>query len=110
MPLASIPCQLAHAMGSQKNVDNSGHEEDEEIKKPCTSEGSDADPVVCGICLGILQFNCSDNNKLMVKKRDAEGLTMAIVEVVKQEGHEIDSFLLEVSVPADVQENERKVW
>lgn len=95
---------------AQKNVENSGLTEDVEIKKPCTSEELDAEPVVCSICLGILQFSYSDNNKLLVKKEDAEGLTKAIAEVVNREGHHIDSFLLEVSVPAVVQENEQKVW
>ncbi|OWM81391.1 hypothetical protein CDL15_Pgr007429 [Punica granatum] len=110
LPLASIFCRVLGVLESPENVEDSGVEEDEGIKEACRSEESDAEPAVCNICLGILQFSCNDDKKVLERKEGADGLATTIAEVVKQQGHQIDSFSLEVSVPPIVQENERKVW
>ncbi|XP_020547511.1 putative tRNA pseudouridine synthase Pus10 isoform X2 [Sesamum indicum] len=65
---------------------------------------------VCSVCLGILQFLYNDDNGTLVKKDSASDFAAAMEEVVKQEGHQSDSFSLEVSLPQDVVENEQAVW
>ncbi|KAI3464747.1 hypothetical protein Pfo_021410 [Paulownia fortunei] len=65
---------------------------------------------VCCVCLGILQFLYCDDKGMLVKKDCASDFAAVIEDVVKQEGHQIDSFSLEVSVPQSVVENEQAVW
>ncbi|KAK4429458.1 tRNA pseudouridine synthase Pus10 [Sesamum alatum] len=65
---------------------------------------------VCSVCLGILQFLYNDDNGTLVKKDSAGDFAGAMEEVVKQEGHQIDSFSLQVSLPQDVVEKEQAVW
>ncbi|KAL0314492.1 UNVERIFIED_CONTAM: tRNA pseudouridine synthase Pus10 [Sesamum angustifolium] len=65
---------------------------------------------VCSVCLGILQFLYNDDNGTLVKKDSASDFAAAMGEVIKQEGHQIDNFSLEVSLPQDVVENEQAVW
>ncbi|KAL6522096.1 hypothetical protein OROMI_031973 [Orobanche minor] len=64
----------------------------------------------CSVCLGILQFVYNDDKGMLVKKNHASGFAAAIGDVVKKEGHQCDSFSLEVSVPPIVVENEQAVW
>ncbi|KAL0325952.1 UNVERIFIED_CONTAM: tRNA pseudouridine synthase Pus10 [Sesamum radiatum] len=65
---------------------------------------------VCSVCIGILQFLYNDDNGTLVKKDSASDFAAAMGEVIKQEGHQIDKFSLEVSLPQDVVENEQAVW
>ncbi|KAL7128233.1 hypothetical protein ABFS83_14G302400 [Erythranthe nasuta] len=65
---------------------------------------------VCRVCLGILQFVYSDEKGVLVKKSNAGDFAAAIGDAVKQEGHEIDNFCLEVSLPPTVVEKEQAVW
>ncbi|XP_004292924.1 PREDICTED: putative tRNA pseudouridine synthase Pus10 [Fragaria vesca subsp. vesca] len=67
------------------------------------------EPVVCRLCLGILQFTYSEDKKV-VKKESVEGLAAYICNLIREQGFEIDSFSLEVSIPPVVLENERIVW
>ncbi|XVE56237.1 hypothetical protein DITRI_Ditri03aG0222200 [Diplodiscus trichospermus] len=60
----------------------------------------------CSCCLGILQFTYCDDKETMVKKENANDMALTIAELVKQEGHQIDGFSLEVSVPPRILENE----
>lgn len=65
---------------------------------------------VCRVCLGILQFIYSDGKGMLVKKNHANDFASAIGDAIKQEGRQIDSFSLEVSLPPTVVENEQAVW
>ncbi|CAH8385473.1 unnamed protein product [Eruca vesicaria subsp. sativa] len=60
---------------------------------------------ICIVCLGILQLVFSDG-----KQTDCvSDYAAKVAELVKQEGHEFDSFGLEVSVPSILVDNERAV-
>ncbi|XVF35880.1 hypothetical protein REPUB_Repub19eG0009400 [Reevesia pubescens] len=60
----------------------------------------------CSVCLGILQFSFCDDKETLVKKECANDMALTIAELVKQEGHQIDGFSLEVSLPSLILENE----
>ncbi|XP_050222085.1 uncharacterized protein LOC126672182 [Mercurialis annua] len=77
----------------------------ESMKDWCTSKESE----VCSVCLGILQCTHYDDKGVLVKKENALNLSASIVESIKQQGHQIDSFSLEVSIPSIIQENENIV-
>ena len=68
-----------------------------------------APDVFCALCLGILQFTYCDNKEISVKKGSANDMAVAISELVKREGYQIDSFSLEVSVPPIILESERAI-
>ncbi|CAA0813370.1 Pseudouridine synthase family protein [Striga hermonthica] len=65
---------------------------------------------VCRVCLGILQFVYNNDDKVLVKKNNANEFVAAIADVVKREGHQVDSFSLEVSLPSAVVDNDLAVW
>ncbi|GER38783.1 pseudouridine synthase family protein [Striga asiatica] len=65
---------------------------------------------VCRVCLGILQFVYNNDDKVLVKKNNANDFAAAIADVVKKEGHQVDSFSLEVSLPSAVVDNDQAVW
>lgn len=74
-----------------------------------SSQESECEPVICSICLGVLQFTYFDDKKMLVKKDSADGLAVSIANLVKKEGHEFDNFSLEVSIPPVIAENEHVV-
>ena len=80
---------------------------DEDISS--NSKESEFEEVLCALCLGILQFTYCDNKEIPVKKGSASDMAVAISELVKREGYQIDSFSLEVSVPPIILENEHSV-
>ncbi|KAL4335431.1 hypothetical protein GQ457_07G027430 [Hibiscus cannabinus] len=61
---------------------------------------------ICSICLGILQFCYCDDKETMVKMESPNDMALIIAQLVKKEGHQIDGFSLEVSVPQLILENE----
>lgn len=73
------------------------------------SKESEFEEVLCALCLGILQFTYCDDKEIPVKKESANDMAVAISELVKREGYQIDSFSLEVSVPPIILENEHSV-
>lgn len=73
------------------------------------SKGSKVNEVLCSLCWGILQFIYCDDKSSVVRKDSAYDFASKIVELLKQEGHQIDGFSLEVSIPPVIQENERSV-
>ncbi|XP_073023000.1 uncharacterized protein [Primulina eburnea] len=77
---------------------------------PETIRGSEEDINFCVICLGILQFLHLDKSGKLTRKSSAIDFAAAIADVVKMEGHQIDNFNLEVSIPPTVIENEKAVW
>lgn len=72
-------------------------------------DGNLREPEVCRICLGILQFTYCEDKKV-VKKESANELAVYISNLIREQGFEIDSFSLEVSIPPVILENERSVW
>ncbi|CAK7346075.1 unnamed protein product [Dovyalis caffra] len=75
---------------------------------PETKE-SELEPEVCKICLGVLQFTYRDDKELLVKRQNGNELAASVAELIKQEGHQIDSFCLEVSIPPIIFEKEQAV-
>ncbi|KAF9621480.1 hypothetical protein IFM89_021784 [Coptis chinensis] len=63
-------------------------------------------PYYCSVCLGILQF-CHTDGKV---KDQVSEFTLSIAEMVKKEGHEIESFCFEISVPPIISANENAIW
>ncbi|KAF5196770.1 Pseudouridine synthase family protein, partial [Thalictrum thalictroides] len=63
----------------------------------------------CSICLGILQFSYSEGTDVFVKKDQVSEFAAAIAQTVKNEAYEINSFALEISVPAIVVANEHAI-
>ncbi|KAF8113702.1 hypothetical protein N665_0046s0051 [Sinapis alba] len=73
-------------------------------------EAASSEPSICIVCLGVLQLVFSDAKQTLVKSDCSSSDYVArITELVKQEGHEFDSFGLEVSLPSLISENERAV-
>jgi tRNA pseudouridine synthase 10 len=70
---------------------------------------SELKPEVCRICLGILQFIYRDEKEMLVKRKNGDELAASIAELTRQEGHQIDGFSLEVSIPPIIFENEQAV-
>lgn len=64
---------------------------------------------VCRICLGILQFIYRDEKEMLVNRKNGDELAASIAELIRQEGHQIDGFSLEVSIPPIIFENEQAV-
>ncbi|CAN6682918.1 unnamed protein product [Malus baccata var. baccata] len=65
------------------------------------------EPVACSICFGILQFSYSVDKKLVAERESADELAVSISNLIRQQGFQIDSFSLQVSVPPIIQENDR---
>ncbi|OMP03014.1 hypothetical protein CCACVL1_02646 [Corchorus capsularis] len=77
------------------------------ILEEAVSFKSEVEFQFCSVCLGILQFSyCEDGKETLVKKETANDLALTIADLVKQEGHQIDGFSLEVSIPPIILENE----
>ncbi|GLT31318.1 hypothetical protein SLA2020_060610 [Shorea laevis] len=74
-----------------------------------TSPEAEVESEFCSVCLGILQFKWRVDKETIVKKESANDMIESIAELVKQEGHQIDSFSLEVSVPQAILENESAI-
>lgn len=74
-----------------------------------SSKDSEIEPPICSICLGILQFFYYDDKEQPVRKNCPHDLAASISEVVKTEGHQIDNFSFEVSIPPIIVENEQAV-
>ncbi|GAY49184.1 hypothetical protein CUMW_117330 [Citrus unshiu] len=70
---------------------------------------SSVEPNICRSCLGILQFTYCGDKERVVENESACDFAIAIAELVKKEGHQIDSFSLEVSMPPTILENENKL-
>ncbi|XP_023741450.1 uncharacterized protein LOC111889534 [Lactuca sativa] len=64
---------------------------------------------ICSVCLGVLQFSYLDERDTLLGKDHAEDFAMAVAESVKEKGHEIPSFTLEVSLPTLITENEQVI-
>lgn len=91
----SLPSILCNILGEQADLD---------------TNMINVEPKVCRICLGILQFTCPGDEAIIVEKESANDFATAIADLAKKEGHEIDSFSLEVSLPPIILENENRVW
>ncbi|XP_059459456.1 uncharacterized protein LOC132189009 isoform X2 [Corylus avellana] len=83
--------------------------EHEDSSRRPTSEELEVEAVLCTLCLGILQFTYCDDKEMVVKK-SANDMAVAVSELVKREGYQIDSFSLEVSIPPLILENEHLFW
>uniref|UniRef100_A0A7N1A6J3 tRNA pseudouridine(55) synthase n=1 Tax=Kalanchoe fedtschenkoi TaxID=63787 RepID=A0A7N1A6J3_KALFE len=71
--------------------------------------GSDTDLGFCTICLGILQFSYHDAKDKVMKNQSPSDMASTIAQSVKQEGHSISDFSLEISIPPIILENEHAV-
>lgn len=75
-----------------------------------SSPGTKINADICRICLGILQFLYYDQQDVLVKRDCVSDFASTIADVIKQDGHIIDNFSLEVSLPQFIMENEESVW
>ncbi|CAL5416166.1 unnamed protein product [Camellia sinensis] len=110
----SLSTSVLHAavgkMGLEGDMVNNGLGAKEDLNTQRSFEESESEPNFCRICLGILQFAYHDNKEMLVKRNRANDFALLIAEIVKQEGHQIDNFSLEVSIPSRVMEQEQAVW
>lgn len=65
---------------------------------------------ICKNCLGIMQFVYRDAKEMLAKKGSAIDFATTIADVVKLEGHQIESFSLELSLPPIIVNNEESIW
>ncbi|KAJ4832908.1 hypothetical protein Tsubulata_026922 [Turnera subulata] len=82
---------------------------DGDLNNHSTSKGYEAEQEFCRVCLGILQFTYRDDEEKLVKSQTPGDLASTIAALLKREGHQFDSFSLEVSVPPITLENENSV-
>ncbi|KAG5542507.1 hypothetical protein RHGRI_022147 [Rhododendron griersonianum] len=107
---SALSATVEKLMGLEGHMEHKDHGSKENPCSQQSSEGSELEPKLCKICLGILQFVYRDNREMVVKRACPYDFAVFITELVKQERHQIDSFSLEVSIPSSVVENEQAVW
>lgn len=95
---------------SEKHTINDASVENGKCSESPILKELEVNEALCSLCLGILQFSYCDDKASVVRKDSAYDFASSIVELVKQEGHQIDGFSLEVSIPPVIQENEQSVW
>lgn len=95
---------------SEKHTINDASVENGKCSESPNLKELEVNEALCSLCLGILQFSYCDDKASVVRKDSAYDFASSIVELVKQEGHQIDGFSLEVSIPPVIQENEQSVW
>lgn len=90
-------------IGSMK-VKDSSHSIEEKISREET----------CIVCLGVLQMLCVDQNQELTtckgKINNMFEAAVAILETLQTEGHQFDSFCLEVSIPPVVLVRDHALW
>ncbi|XP_028765156.1 putative tRNA pseudouridine synthase Pus10 isoform X2 [Neltuma alba] len=74
-----------------------------------SSKEPKCDATLCSLCLGILQFRFSRDTRPLLKKNTPDAMAVLIADTVRKDGHQIDSFSLEVSVPPVILENENGI-
>ncbi|KAK1321482.1 hypothetical protein QJS10_CPA03g02363 [Acorus calamus] len=81
------------------------------VHSPCVIQDPHKDQLFCGVCLGILQFAYDQEQAISSCKKESHmnGFTASIAELVKREGHQIDGFSLEISIPPVILANERAI-
>ncbi|CAK9178359.1 unnamed protein product [Ilex paraguariensis] len=112
-PLMSSPtlCAiLGKAMESEGDTVDNGYRAHEDSICLYSSEELEMDIKLCRVCLGILQYVYIDEKEMMIKRDSGNDFAIIIADVVKQDGHEINNFSLEVSLPKVVMENDRAIW
>ncbi|KAF7138274.1 hypothetical protein RHSIM_Rhsim07G0252700 [Rhododendron simsii] len=106
---SALSATVEKLMGLEGHMEHKDHGSKENPCSQQSSEGSELEPKLCKICLGILQFVYRDNREMVVKRACPYDFAVFITELVKQERHQIDNFSLEVSIPSSVVENEQAV-
>ncbi|XP_058225538.1 uncharacterized protein LOC131334515 isoform X1 [Rhododendron vialii] len=107
---SALSATVEKLMGLERQMEHKDHGSKENPCSQQSSEGSEVEPKLCKICLGILQFVYRDNREMLVKRACPYDFAVFITELVKQKRHQIDNFSLEVSIPSSVVENEQAVW
>ncbi|PSS19835.1 TRNA pseudouridine synthase [Actinidia chinensis var. chinensis] len=107
---SALSTALEKGMCLEGDMMDNGLRIQEDSNSQHSSEEPELEPNLCRICLGILQFTYHDGKEMLMKSDCANEFALLIAKVVKQEGHQIDSFSLEVSIPSRVMENEQAVW
>jgi len=84
------------------------------VKDSCHSiEEKKSREETCIVCLGVLQILCVDQKELTtckVKINNMFEAAVAILETLQSEGHQFNSFCLEVSIPPVVLIRDRALW
>ncbi|KAK6939034.1 hypothetical protein RJ641_032542 [Dillenia turbinata] len=106
----SILCSFMEELQDSKRCpENGGSIGHASSDRPCPQE-TEAELSLCCICFGILQFYYCDDKNMLVNKGSANEFAVSIGQLIKQEGYEIDSFSLEVSIPEIIVENDHAIW
>ncbi|KAL4579039.1 hypothetical protein LXL04_015174 [Taraxacum kok-saghyz] len=92
-----------------EDVSTKSTEDTENVNSLQSSQDSEMKSSICSVCVGVLQFHYHNENDNLVRKDHAEDFAMAVAESVKEKGHEIASFTLEVSLPTLITENEQMI-
>ncbi|KAI4390003.1 hypothetical protein MLD38_002162 [Melastoma candidum] len=71
-----------------------------------TNEERHPAPSICSVCFGILQICKVNDAEIPFEKNGVNFLANVIADAVKEEGHEFDSFCVEVSTPPAIPEND----
>ncbi|GLT31327.1 hypothetical protein SLA2020_060700 [Shorea laevis] len=103
---SDAPAEMSVSSAAVESHVGSGDEEMQFLSDAIRSLPSYAvkDLLSVGVC-----FKWRDDKETLVKKESANDMTELIAEIVKQEGHRIDSFCLDVSVPQAILENESAI-
>ncbi|KAL2895551.1 putative tRNA pseudouridine synthase Pus10 [Bienertia sinuspersici] len=94
---SQISTILSEVVGHQPNSDDP-------LLKGSTNEDG-----ICSVCYGILQFIYVDEKQALVNKGCAFDVAASICELARDEGHQVDCFSLEVSIPPIILENDDTV-
>ena len=80
----------------------------------CSIEYISSDGGICCVCLGILQLAYHQENEHNVSCRPLRNtideFTAFLSMQMKKEGHQIEGFCLEITIPPVVFANERAIW
>ncbi|CAI0435429.1 unnamed protein product [Linum tenue] len=103
---SSISSSMLHSvLGESEHLEHYGI-----LAGSKSGEELEVQQIVCRMCLGILQYLYRNDKGILVQKLSADGLAASIDEMIKQDGHEIDGFSLELSVPPVLLEHDNAVW
>uniref|UniRef100_A0A2P2JQK1 tRNA pseudouridine(55) synthase n=1 Tax=Rhizophora mucronata TaxID=61149 RepID=A0A2P2JQK1_RHIMU len=105
-----LPSLMPAILEEPTDTEGSGVKENEDLGNTSARKGLEVERDICSLCLGILQFTYRNDEKMVVKEQGADEFTASIANLVQQEGHQMDSFSLEVSIPSTVKQNEQVVW
>ncbi|KAK9129336.1 hypothetical protein Sjap_009823 [Stephania japonica] len=77
-----------------------------EESKPVCGDAEDSNVLFCSVCMGILQFSNVGEGGVLVRRDGAHDFAVSVAEFAKRDGHDIDGFAIEISIPSIILANE----